>query len=91
MAALTMFIGNLAALVQQDLKRTLAYSSIAHAGYLLMGLVALTADSAATQQALVVYLATYALMSLGANKARVEKIVAEKNLQTLAKLVEELF
>jgi hypothetical protein len=32
-----------------------------------------------------------ALISLGANKARVEKIIAEKNLQTLAKLVEELF
>ena len=43
LAALTMTVGNLAALAQTNLKRLLAYSSIGHAGYLLMGLTALAA------------------------------------------------
>ena len=43
MAALTMTVGNLVALAQTNLKRLLAYSSIAHVGYLLMGLAALAA------------------------------------------------
>ena len=67
-AVLTMFAGNLAALAQSNVKRMLAYSSIAHAGYIL---VALTAAAAADQIALGVaavlyYLAVYALMKLGA-------------------------
>lgn len=40
LAALTMVVGNLAAIVQKSVKRMLAYSSIAHAGYILMGIVA---------------------------------------------------
>ena len=67
-AALTMFAGNLAALVQSNIKRMLAYSSIAHAGYIL---VALAAAAASGQMALggaavLYYLAAYALMKLGA-------------------------
>ena len=67
-AVLTMFVGNLAALAQSNVKRMLAYSSIAHAGYIL---VALAAAAASDQVALGVaavlyYLAVYALMKLGA-------------------------
>src|SRR5262249_16703415 len=43
-AVLTMTFGNLAAYLQTNLKRLLAYSTIAHAGYMLMGLATLTAD-----------------------------------------------
>jgi NADH-quinone oxidoreductase subunit N len=42
MAVLTMFIGNITAVFQQNVKRMLAYSSVAHAGYLLIALVALS-------------------------------------------------
>jgi len=67
-AVLTMFVGNFAALAQTSIKRLLAYSSIAHAGYIL---VALAAAAAADQVALGVaaalfYLAIYALMKVGA-------------------------
>ena len=46
LAALTMVVGNLGALVQSNIKRLLAYSSVGHVGYLLMGIAALTAVSA---------------------------------------------
>jgi NADH-quinone oxidoreductase subunit N len=62
-AVLTMFIGNLAALVQTNVKRMLAYSSIAHAGYIL---VALAASTAAGVAAVLFYLAAYVLMKVGA-------------------------
>lgn len=62
-AALTMFVGNLAALVQSNVKRMLAYSSIAHAGYIL---VAVAAGTEAAYAAALYYLAAYALMKLGA-------------------------
>ena len=42
LAVLTLVLGNLAALAQTNIKRMLAYSSISHAGYLLLGLVAAT-------------------------------------------------
>jgi NADH-quinone oxidoreductase subunit N len=61
-AVLTMTLGNLVAVTQTDLKRLLAYSSIAHAGYLLLGIAAGTADAAG---AMVFYLATYTLMTMG--------------------------
>jgi NADH-quinone oxidoreductase subunit N len=63
LAALTMTVGNLAALRQQNLKRMLAYSSIAQAGYVLAGLAAGT--EAGTASALF-YLLTYALTSVAA-------------------------
>lgn len=63
LSALTMTIGNLAAIPQRNLKRLMAYSSIAHAGYLLMGFSALTHEGV---QAVLFYLVTYLLMNLGA-------------------------
>lgn len=62
-ALLSMLIGNLAALVQTNVKRLLGYSSIAHAGYIL---VALTTDSQIGTAAAMFYLAAYALMNIGA-------------------------
>ncbi len=63
LAAVTMIGGNLFALGQRSLKRMLAYSSVAHAGYLL---VAVTAGGAAGISAFLVYVIAYTLMSLGA-------------------------
>src|SRR5215203_4540263 len=63
LAIVTMTIGNLAALTQTNLKRMLAYSSIAHAGYLLIGVVAYTPRGIA---AMLIYLLIYAFMQLGA-------------------------
>jgi NADH-quinone oxidoreductase subunit N len=63
MSMLTMTVGNLVAIVQQNLKRLLAYSSIAHAGYLLMGLCT---GTQAGVQAILFYLAIYLVMNLGA-------------------------
>ncbi len=62
-ALFTMVIGNFAALMQTNIKRLLAYSSIAHAGYVL---VAVTAHSETGAAAAMFYLAAYALMNLGA-------------------------
>jgi NADH-quinone oxidoreductase subunit N len=62
-ALLTMFIGNFAALTQTNIKRLLAYSSIAHAGYVM---VAVTANTEIATAAAMFYLAAYALMNVGA-------------------------
>lgn len=62
-AGLTATWGNLAALGQTDLKRLLAYSTVAHAGYLLMGLATLTRAGVAAS---LFYLGAYLLMNLGA-------------------------
>jgi len=62
-AAATMIYGNVAALTQDNVKRMLAYSSIAHAGYALMGLVAFNEFGA---WALLMYMLIYAFMNLGA-------------------------
>lgn len=71
MAALTMTIGNVVAIVQNNVKRMLAYSSIAHAGYALVGFVAAGAATDPAQRnaaitAVVFYLLTYAVMNMGA-------------------------
>jgi len=63
LAFLTMLVGNFMALVQDNVKRLLAYSSVAHAGYLLIGFVAASTDSYA---AVLFYLLAYAPMNLGA-------------------------
>ncbi|MDR7522001.1 MAG: NADH-quinone oxidoreductase subunit N [Armatimonadota bacterium] len=63
LAAVTMIVGNLAALAQTNYKRLLAYSSIAHAGYLLVGVATATPDAAS---AVMTYLAVYAAMGIGA-------------------------
>ncbi len=62
-ALLTMVIGNFAALLQTNVKRLLGYSSIAHAGYVM---VAFTAASDIGLSAAMFYLASYALMNIGA-------------------------
>jgi len=72
LAALTMTLGNLVALGQSNVKRMLAYSSIAHTGYILLGLAAFAAAPPGSEQArsglegVLVYTATYAFMNLGA-------------------------
>ncbi|GGG75652.1 NADH-quinone oxidoreductase subunit N [Edaphobacter dinghuensis] len=63
LAALSMTVGNLGALLQRDVKRMLAYSSIAHAGYILVAFTALQADGIA---AACFYTASYAAMQIGA-------------------------
>jgi NADH-quinone oxidoreductase subunit N len=60
---ISMTLGNIAALRQDNMKRMLAYSSIAHAGYILMGVVMLTGQGL---QSVLVYLITYLFMNLGA-------------------------
>jgi NADH-quinone oxidoreductase subunit N len=65
LATLTMFVGNLLAIRQQNLKRLLAYSSIAHAGYLLIGVVAAGSQAGWGLPAVLFYLAAYVLMNLG--------------------------
>ncbi len=62
-AMVTMTVGNLTALRQQNVKRLLAYSSIAHAGYMLMGFVVLTDGGL---RAILFYSVVYYLMNLGA-------------------------
>jgi len=59
----TMTVGNVAALTQTNLKRLLAYSSIAHAGFVMMGVVALSENGA---RGMMIYLLAYVFMNLGA-------------------------
>jgi NADH-quinone oxidoreductase subunit N len=71
MAVLTMTLGNVVAIVQNNVKRMLAYSSIAHAGYALVGFVAAGAATDPAQRniavaAVMFYLLTYAVMNIGA-------------------------
>src|SRR6266581_3807074 len=75
LAALTMFAGNLGALAQTNVKRLLAYSSIAHAGYILVAFAAVTsmaqgeggaANAAPAYAAVLFYLLSYAQVKLGA-------------------------
>jgi len=74
LAALTMFAGNLGALLQTNIKRMLAYSSIAHAGYILVAFAAVTNLAAKDNEigaspayaAVLFYLLTYALVKVGA-------------------------
>ncbi len=62
-AAASMIIGNVVAISQSNLKRMLAYSSIAHAGYMLSGISAANREG---ETGILFYLATYTLMNLGA-------------------------
>src|SRR2546421_1957003 len=71
MAVLTMTVGNVVAIAQNNVKRMLAYSSIAHAGYALVGFIAAGAAADIEQRnaaitAVIFYLLTYAVMNLGA-------------------------
>ena len=60
---LTMAVGNILAIVQTNIKRMLAYSSIAHAGYMLLGIIAGTSVG---RQAMMTYMFIYAFMNMGA-------------------------
>ncbi len=79
LAIATMTVGNLIALRQQNMKRLLAYSSVAHAGYMLMGLAAL---NQAAVESVMLYMVVYLVMNIGAflvviivsNQFGVEKI-----------------
>jgi NADH-quinone oxidoreductase subunit N len=63
LSAITMTVGNLVAIVQKNVKRLLAYSSIAHAGYMLMGFVLLNVEGL---RAILFYLVVYLFMNTGA-------------------------
>ena len=66
-AAVTMTYGNFAALAQENLKRMLAYSSIAHAGYMLIGVLAtVVASTPAAAGSVLFYLVVYSVANLGA-------------------------
>lgn len=71
LAIITMFVGNVAAILQDNVKRMLAYSSIAHAGYAMVGFVGagVAATTAARDEAVAAvafYMLTYAVTNLGA-------------------------
>lgn len=71
LSAVTMTYGNITAMKQSNMKRLLAYSSIAHAGYMLMGVAALLTASGGSPSfvgvdAIIFYLVTYLIMNLGA-------------------------
>jgi NADH-quinone oxidoreductase subunit N len=63
LAALTLAVGSIAAVIQTDVKRVLAYSSIAHAGYILIGFQVATPRG---REAALLYLFAYAFMTIGA-------------------------
>ena len=86
LAAISLAWGNLGALAQRDLKRILAYSSISHAGFLLM---AVSANSERGGEALLYYLVVYSAMSVGAFAvvaARERELQAPVTLESLAGL-----
>ena len=62
LAVISMFLGAVAAIGQKDIKRLMAYSSIAHMGYALIGIASGTAEGI---QAMLIYMAIYATMNLG--------------------------
>jgi NADH-quinone oxidoreductase subunit N len=84
-AALSMLLGNLAALAQTSLRRLLAYSAIAHAGYMLLAIVAHPQQSLA---ALLYYVLTYALATLGTFGVIgiTEEQIGDDNISNLAGL-----
>ena len=91
-SVITMTLGNVAALIQTNLKRLLAYSSIAHAGYLLMGAIVLSGEGI---QAMLAYMVIYLFMNLGAffvvilvaNQVGSEMISGYRNLVSRAPLL----
>jgi len=65
-SVITMCVGNLAAIVQDNIKRMLAYSSIAHTGYMLVVLPAITSDPSGVNNAIMFYLIAYTFMTIAA-------------------------
>ncbi|MFN7728878.1 MAG: NADH-quinone oxidoreductase subunit N [Bdellovibrio sp.] len=68
LAVITMIVGNVAAILQNNFKRMLAYSSVAHSGYLLVGVITtgVSDDMAFGASSVIFYLVAYSLMTLGA-------------------------
>ncbi len=90
LAALTMTLGNLVALTQDNVKRMLAYSSIAHTGYMLVGFAAYGAGEIRGLEGVLYYGAAYAFMNLGAFAvvaALQKRLGTTSNLSTFAGLV----
>ena len=90
LAALTMTLGNLVALTQDNVKRMLAYSSIAHTGYMLVGFAAFAAGQLQGLEGLLYYGAAYTFMNLGAFAviaAIQRKTGVTSNLSTFAGLI----
>jgi NADH-quinone oxidoreductase subunit N len=85
-AALTATFGNLAAYLQTNLKRLLAYSTIAHAGYMMMGLATLTSNG---MSAVLIYLVAYLFMNQGAFAivAFLRNLTKSEDLSSFAGLV----
>jgi len=89
LAVLTMTLGNLVALTQTNVKRMLAYSSIAHTGYMLVGLAAFAAGRLEGLEGLLYYGAAYSFMNLGAFAviaALQKRAGVTSNLETFAGL-----
>jgi NADH-quinone oxidoreductase subunit N len=89
LAAITMTLGNLVALTQNNVKRMLAYSSIAHTGYMLVGLAAYAAGRMEGLEGLLFYGAAYSFMNLGAFAvvaALQKRTGVTSNLETFAGL-----
>jgi NADH-quinone oxidoreductase subunit N len=86
----SMLLGNLTAIVQRHLRRLLAYSAIAHAGYVLLGLMAMGHPAArgTAMAAVLYYVATYALTTVGAFGvvAVIERATGDGRIETLAGL-----
>ena len=88
--ALTMTLGNLVALTQDNVKRMLAYSSIAHTGYMLVGFAAYGAGQIQGLEGLLFYGAAYTFMNLGAFAviaALQKRLGVTSNLSTFAGLI----
>ena len=88
-AVITMTLGNTVALYQTNLKRLLAYSSIAHAGYLMVGVAVAFQDTDATQglyfgaEGILFYLTAYALMTLGAFGAIIMLSTSDRTVESV--------
>ena len=90
-AAATMTLGNFVALLQDNLKRLLAYSSIAHAGYLMVGVAVAFTNAAGTQfyygsEGILFYLVAYAVMTLGAFGVIIALRIGDRPVQTVTDL-----
>lgn len=86
LAAITMILGNTLALSQRNLKRLLAYSSIAHAGYILIGVTVAfgkTSIQFSGVEGILFYLAAYALMTLGAFGVIIALSARERPVETI--------
>lgn len=85
LAVATMFTGNLMALMQTDVRRLLAFSSVSHAGYMMVGLVVGMQGSSQTSGigAMLFYLAVYGVMTLGAFAVLIAAARANKRIESL--------